>query len=239
MASARRRTLSMPLTLTSKHGCLPWNLRPLMMLGRCAFGSRTWTELPMPQRNSSQWICSASCSDVVVKPTSDAARGFTAHEAIGLEDAEEQVADDLGGDVRCEERRRNALLRSSMTVDPGPPCEVAELVPFAGPVREGHLDAASVSVAPERGCDRSGVRLQRSLDVDERDRRLAGHTPVADEVAEHAGVIGGTGSSDPNVPIRRGRATASPGVSSPASRQPLSVRTRWSGVTHSSVPSRK
>ena len=110
------------------------------------------------------------------------------------------------------------------------------------PMRDASLETVAARRRRTRAGRRCAATSSRRLGstLMNADRRLAADVAVADEVAEQAGVVGrdrlGIAEAEESAgPGQRGRRRHS----SPASRQPVSVRTLWSGVTHSSVPSRR
>ena len=61
---------------------------------------------------------------------------FSADPAVALEQAEEQIADNVGSDIRLEEPARNRLLPCELAVYTGPPAEFENTVALTGSMSE-------------------------------------------------------------------------------------------------------
>src|SRR5262249_11772300 len=165
---------------------------------------------PPAQKQPVQLLCQLLGSGG--EPDAKAARLLTRDMAVRFEDAEDQIADDLGRDVGGEEGRRNRRVRRQASVDPRPPAELQDAVLLSPTVRvvDGYVIAGRFCLASQFAGDARCVLLQWLGNVDELDRCPAPHVAVTDEVSQQTGVLG-------RDRLRRTEPVAGPGPGHPVS----------------------
>src|SRR5262249_31588359 len=116
---------------------------------------------------------------------------LAARPAIGLEETEEKVANHLGGCLRKKELSRNGLLPGELAIDASLATKIEHSVTLTSAMREGHgeLIGKLMGVTTKIRSDARGIVNDVLLHIDQVNRRLATHIPVADQVTEKSRVI--------------------------------------------------
>jgi hypothetical protein len=110
---------------------------------------------------------------------------------VCLEEAEDQVADNLGRDIGDEESGRDLLDWCQAAIDLCPAAEFENAILLAWPMRISgcYLLARRLGLASKSAGDLSRVSMQSLCNVDELNRRLAPDVAVTDEIPQQPCVV--------------------------------------------------